>query len=227
MVPLLPLSYVVFPRIRYVIFFFFFSPILFSFCLGGYAAFLRFQLWVVLSVAAVCLCQEAAVQHEYVFVCSGSLVIETTFFLLVPVVWHWAGQILLLFCLPVARPPIHNASCFCCLSSMVTPVSQHADRCATTEQRASDLRRTLGHLGKLLGACGRLAFDVDSLIIYWSLCLWRSILFNLIFFSLFSSVFLSAVYTRGCQSGDRTPDGGSEKKHCRGELSFPPAASCG
>ncbi|KAI2665610.1 Conserved oligomeric Golgi complex subunit 5 [Labeo rohita] len=61
-----------------------------------------------------------------------------------------AGQILLLFCLPVARPPTHNASCFCCLSSMVTPVSQHADRCATTEQSASDLRRTLGHLGKLL-----------------------------------------------------------------------------
>lgn len=138
-----------------------------------------------------------------------------------------AGQILL-FRLPVARPPTHNASCFCCVSSMVTPLSQHADRCATTEQCVSDLRQTLGHLGKLVGACGRLAFDVDSLIIYWSLWLWRSILFNLsFFFSLLPSVFLSAVYTRGCQSGDRTPDGGSEEKHCRGELSFPPAASCG
>ncbi len=171
---------------------------LFRFCLGGCAAFLRFQLWVVLPVAAVCLCQEAAVQHEYVFVCSGSLVTETTFCLLVPVVWHWAGQILL-FLLPVARPPTHNASCFCCLSSMVTPVSQHADRCATTEQRASDLRQTLGHLGKLVGACGRLAFDVDSLIIYWSLWLWRSILFNLSFF--FPSFFL-LYFSQLCTQGD-------------------------
>lgn len=146
MVPLLPLSYVVFPRRQCVISFF--SPILFpqsptfdERCdvLEVVLLFLRVRLWVVLSVAAVCLCQEAAVRHEYVFVCCGSLVTVTTFCLLVPVVWHWAGRILLLFRLPVARPPTHNVSCFCCLSSMVTPVSQHADRCATTEQGASHL----------------------------------------------------------------------------------------
>ncbi len=128
----------------------FFSPILF--CLRGCAAFLRFQLWVVLSVAAVCLCQERAVRHEFVFVCAGSFVTETTFCLLVPVVWHWAGQILLLFRLPIARPPTHNASCFCCLSSMVTPVSQHADRCATNRATCFWPQTNTGTSGKISGS---------------------------------------------------------------------------
>lgn len=165
-------------------------------------------------------------QFVYISVCP--LVTVTALRLLVPVVWHRAGQILFVLSSPLLAhlPTMPAASSVWAPWRRPRPITSTAVPSLSKTLVTSFERRELWE-NKRQPRFRRRLFDY---LLKPCVLFLKCFLFSLFIVSFFPScVSLSlsqAVYAGWCQSSDRTPDRRPEEEHRRCKLSFPLTASC-